>query len=643
MDKEPALGFVESANKAYPLFTLDEMAASVLDTASARESLAASELPAKSPASFSLKRGHEELSQDDASPSRVPTHSMVAPAPGAAGSGGGSEPPFVRRQRANSLCFGNFTSSNREPIARPLVSIVLGSPPPPEKASHIKRPMNAFMVWAQERRREVKMCNPTLHNATISRSLGEEWNALPEAEKQPFVERARALKAEHQQEHPDYKYNPRRKPKLDNAHTLSPLVTSSVCMPAAIKTLTPPRRRAASFSTPSAARCERGVVAGSNLAQTTSLCDAMLDLLGPTFANLTSANAHNMPGLVPSSHLHDHANRDGDTSVLPAFDPAVFPLDGFMPETRSALYVMDNTTTGTTNHHHHNAYCQHQHHQHQHNDHSDIHHNHGHDQHDRDLGNEHRHHGHDDYDCDSDCFNHNDGARHHSRHYSHNHHDDRDRDHHDDGDHHLDGNHRHYHRVSNHYNHHHGRHHDHHRDRDHDHHDNNDCHHVCCPNDHDSDGAHEHDHHCNHDHGCHYKCNFHNHHCQHHDHSNDHLGSHNCRHISGRNHHHRDEHDHPYCHHDHHSSNCHYDHRYYHHLDDGDNCDNQHNHNNPSRDHHDLDGDDHHDGCDHHDDHGDEHCCHYSNCNHRHEYDQHDHFHNGAGNNHLSCHHHKHP
>lgn len=72
--------------------------------------------------------------------------------------------------------------------------------------NHVKRPMNAFMVWSQIERRKISEVAPDMHNAEISKQLGARWKLLDENDRQPYIEEAERLRLLHMQEYPDYKY-----------------------------------------------------------------------------------------------------------------------------------------------------------------------------------------------------------------------------------------------------------------------------------------------------------------------------------------------------------------------------------------------------------------------------------------------------
>ncbi|KAM9384130.1 protein capicua homolog isoform 2-T2 [Pholidichthys leucotaenia] len=71
---------------------------------------------------------------------------------------------------------------------------------------HIRRPMNAFMIFSKRHRALVHQRHPNQDNRTVSKILGEWWYALGHNEKQQYHDLAFQVKEAHFRAHPDWKW-----------------------------------------------------------------------------------------------------------------------------------------------------------------------------------------------------------------------------------------------------------------------------------------------------------------------------------------------------------------------------------------------------------------------------------------------------
>ncbi|KAF4591554.1 HMG box transcription factor [Ophiocordyceps camponoti-floridani] len=74
----------------------------------------------------------------------------------------------------------------------------------------IPRPRNAFILYRQHHQAQVTADNPKLSNPDISKIIGDKWKKESEAIKQNWKSLAEEEKQRHQNQYPNYRYQPRR-------------------------------------------------------------------------------------------------------------------------------------------------------------------------------------------------------------------------------------------------------------------------------------------------------------------------------------------------------------------------------------------------------------------------------------------------
>uniref|UniRef100_A0A7N4V7S6 Protein capicua homolog n=1 Tax=Sarcophilus harrisii TaxID=9305 RepID=A0A7N4V7S6_SARHA len=97
-----------------------------------------------------------------------------------------------------------------------------GRSPNKREKDHIRRPMNAFMIFSKRHRALVHQRHPNQDNRTVSKILGEWWYALGPKEKQKYHDLAFQVKEAHFKAHPDWKWcNKDRKKSSSDAKPMA--------------------------------------------------------------------------------------------------------------------------------------------------------------------------------------------------------------------------------------------------------------------------------------------------------------------------------------------------------------------------------------------------------------------------------------
>ena len=79
------------------------------------------------------------------------------------------------------------------------------------QVNHVKRPMNAFLLYSQQYRKAFKVLYPGRDNREISTILAKHWRSMKPEQKEPYKEKARELMRITRESHPDFKYCEARK------------------------------------------------------------------------------------------------------------------------------------------------------------------------------------------------------------------------------------------------------------------------------------------------------------------------------------------------------------------------------------------------------------------------------------------------
>lgn len=85
-----------------------------------------------------------------------------------------------------------------------------------DEGDQSRRPPNAFILYSQAMRSQVRQENPSLSNTECSRLLGKMWKEVPNEIKLQYKQKAAAMQEEFKRTHPDYTYRKARRKRALN-------------------------------------------------------------------------------------------------------------------------------------------------------------------------------------------------------------------------------------------------------------------------------------------------------------------------------------------------------------------------------------------------------------------------------------------
>ncbi|CAF0855285.1 unnamed protein product [Adineta steineri] len=216
----------------------------------------------------------------------------------------------------------------------------------------IKRPMNAFLLWARGERKRVSSDGYGVSQTSLSKLLGETWRHMSVEEKQPFLDMAETLKRQHHIDHPDYKFKPKQRSTNGNKTTSTTVKKNNLFTP----------QRQLSTIIPSPPHCTSSLSQSSPMSNATphpiqsnvlAMCQAMipsspLENNNDWFSQLTGQPQSVIVAPIPRNQTSPISSRRAvRIQIINKHDDIVLPPPTLLPMTPpppSSSHIMEDST-----------------------------------------------------------------------------------------------------------------------------------------------------------------------------------------------------------------------------------------------------------------------------------------------------------
>ncbi|OJD35942.1 hmg box protein [Diplodia corticola] len=194
-------------------------------------------------------------------------------------------------------------------VASPANHVCLCQPDP-----KIPRPRNAFILYRQHHQAAIVAQHPGLANPEISKIIGEQWKSQPEAVRNEWKALAEEEKLRHQQQYPEYRYQPRRGGRRGSLTALNTATDKHLCAKCGGRSITTP-------TTPFPSHHHGHNAAAATTASASSPSSNVPMLPPPTPSSALTPTSRYLPPMMSSLAINTGAsgssNNTNNTNALP--------------------------------------------------------------------------------------------------------------------------------------------------------------------------------------------------------------------------------------------------------------------------------------------------------------------------------------